>query len=638
MRIFLILLVKIALFSYPVFSLESGSNGDYRKINKQIADSLLDKGWQVLSSEPAMARSLAQKARLHISDEDIEGRITIFSLTGISYYIQANFNKASDYHLQAMELAVASAQPLYVAHAYNNLGLVNFRLGNVKDALDLYLLAISYYNDLGEERKKANTLNNIGVLYVSINNYEKALSHYDLAYEGFSLTADSIGLAAIWNNLGSLHLKQNNIDSAFFYLYKAIDQETRNQNKFGLASGYAEIAAVYYHLENYQAALENYQKSWSMATGVNNSYQQAGSLLGSASCYLVTGNTELALRDASMAMEIADQIDTDQLRLEVHDIYSKIYEKQGDTDSSLHHLRIFVDLNESILEQSKVHQIYNQEILHLSNVREIQNLHIQRQDLEISRKNNFIILIGLAFVLIIASSVLLYYNHHYRQVARHQREVTDLIGKKSRAAREAEIQERKRIGLELHDGLGQRLSLARLSISTLLQKDKLPEDSRLELMETALVSVDQAFHELRDISRNLTPSSISRAGLVQALREMAGQVNQSRHIKVRSEFIGINGHMDNLIENAMYRAAQELINNTIKHAQASEIYLQLIRDDKELTLIVEDNGKGFNEQDINLLSGGGLKGIKSKVENLGGNVFIDTFQNRGTIVTIAIPI
>ncbi len=622
----------VLLFTFFISTASAGLQTD-----KEVADSLLSQSWNILASNPAGARELASTALLHITDNDTEERITILSLTGISYFIQANYAKASDYHLKALRLAAESKKPIKIANAYNNLGIVNFRSGNLKDALEMYMRALEYYNDLDDERKKANTLNNIGVLYTTINNYPKALHHFTLAYKGFRKTDDNMGLAAYWNNLGSLHFKQNNIDSAFFYLNNAIELETKTNNSFGLSSVYSEVAAVHFFLEDYHAALDYYQRSCSIAFQINHSYQQAGALLGSANSLLMLGNIEPALSDAAMAMDIADQIDTDQLRLEVHSLYSQIFEEKGDIDSSLKHLRIAVELNDSIFDKSKIHQIYNQEILLLSQTSEIQNLQILSKDMQLSRKNTVIMLISLAFMLTLAGSVLLYYNYHYRQIARHQKDIAELTEKKSRAAVEAEIQERKRIGLELHDGLGQRLSLARLSMSTILQKSNLPDNKKVELLETAILAVDYAFSELRDISRNLTPSPLTRGGLADALRKLAGQVNQSSVIKARSEFIGMNEPLDDLIENAIYRSAQELINNVIKHAGATEIYLQLIKDEKELTLIVEDNGRGFNENDIKLLSGGGLKGIRSKIENLGGNLFIDAFPQRGTLVSIIIP-
>jgi signal transduction histidine kinase len=81
-----------------------------------------------------------------------------------------------------------------------------------------------------------------------------------------------------------------------------------------------------------------------------------------------------------------------------------------------------------------------------------------------------------------------------------------------------------------------------------------------------------------------------------------------------------------------------LLNNAIKHANAKGFFIQLVRSEKEITLMVEDNGRGFSKENTFILPGGGLNNIRSRVENLDGNIFIDAMENRGTIITIVIPI
>lgn len=606
--------------------------------NKAIVDSLFSKSWALLASDPEGARNMASGIPPFISPDDLTSKLRLLNLTGISYFIQANYKKATEYHMEALSLSMDNEENLMVAHAYNNLGLTNFRSGNYNDAIDFFLNAIRYYEDLGDIRNKASSNNNMGILYAGIDNFEKAHFHYDEAYKGFVIENDSIGIAALWSNRGSLFLKQEKVDSAFLFLDKAIEMEIITGNKFGLSSSYGEVAEVYFYQENYEKAHEYFSKSADIAVEVNHSYQHAVAQMGMAKTWLKLGKTRNALKNAALAMEVAEHIDTDQLRLEVHQVFSNIFEATSDYKNSLEHYRKSMTLKESLMDQSKLHQIYNQEILHLSQAKEIQKLEIQRQDLQLSRKNTVILLITVAFMFSIAGVVLLYHNYRYRQIASHQKAIADLTETKSRAAVQAELQERKRIGQELHDGLGQMLSIARLNVSVIQQKSFLSEERKAELLNAALFSVDQAFNELRDISHNLAPSVLSEKGLASALKALAEQVNQSKSIKVKLEVFGIKGLLDNLIENTLYRATQELLNNSLKHAQPTEIFIQLVKNDSDITLIVEDNGRGFNEEKTLLLPGGGLQNIRSRVENLKGSIFVDALPKRGTIVTIVIPL
>jgi len=172
----------------------------------------------------------------------------------------------------------------------------------------------------------------------------------------------------------------------------------------------------------------------------------------------------------------------------------------------------------------------------------------------------------------------------------------------------------------------------------LQQKALLSDQRKKELLDAAIHSVDQAFNELRDISHNLAPSVLIQKGFAGAIRELADQINQSKHIKIQLEMYGIKDALDTLIENTLYRAVQELLNNAIKHANATNFFLQIVKGDHEITLMVEDNGKGFNMDDTLIMPGGGLYNLRSRVENLNGNIFIDTMESRGTIVTIVISL
>jgi signal transduction histidine kinase len=158
------------------------------------------------------------------------------------------------------------------------------------------------------------------------------------------------------------------------------------------------------------------------------------------------------------------------------------------------------------------------------------------------------------------------------------------------------------------------------------------------MLSSAITSVDAAFNELRTISHNLAPSVLSEKGLILAVKELVDQINRSSQIRVDLEIVGMNGSIDSLLENTIYRAIQELLNNAINHAKASDVFLQILKNESEITVMVEDIGKGFELNKTFISEGGGLSNIRSRVENLDGELFVDTMENRGTIITIVIPV
>jgi two-component system, NarL family, sensor kinase len=601
-------------------------------------DSIFGTGLELLYSKPDSARYYAQQALQIDGIENTNYQVRALNLLGASYNIESNFTLALDIYQQALEIAIELDDTLRISNLYNNLGIANLKIRNFNEALEFLLKAQHYYEIINDEDSKSSTINNIGLLYMEINNYDKALSYFRQAHDYALKRQDSLSISNSLTNFGVLYSNTGETDSAFKYMDKSIALNAKIDNQYGLTVVYIAKANVYNSLRDYENARALFYESLKVARKLNHSYQIATAIFGLASACLKLNELDESLQYAKNAMQIAEKGQHEKIIADVHSILAEVYEKMGNHENGLYHFRKHVELENEMINQNKLHQIYNLEIDHLNQAKEIQQLEIQRQELTISKKNNVILFIIFAFGLIIGGVYLLYLNQNHRREALHQKAITSLTEKKSRAAIEAEIQERQRIGQELHDGLGQMLSVARLSISAMQQKAFLTEQRKNELLDAAIESVDKAFYELRDISHNLAPSALSEKGLLGALKDLTDQVNKSNHIKAHFETYGMNGALDPIMENTLYRAVQELLNNAIKHANAKGFFIQLVRSEKEITLMVEDNGRGFSKENTFILPGGGLNNIRSRVENLDGNIFIDAMENRGTIITIVIPI
>jgi two-component system, NarL family, sensor kinase len=641
-RIFMItatLLILIQPSQGGIFSHPKPDQKDLLTIKWQTKfDSLFNTGLSLLYSNPDSAKYYAMAA-LEIEEiVNTKRHIRALNLLGAGFNLESNFSRALNIYLEALEVAVEIDDTLGIANIYNNLGIANMKLGNYSEALDYLFQASTLYQSLNQGLPKAKAGNNIGLIYMEIKNYDKALEYFNEAYHYYLTQHDSLPLSNALTNFGVFYSNTGQVDSAFKYLNKSVEMNEMIDNQYGLSVVYIGIANLSQSNNEIEKAIHYFNKSLDYAVKLNHAYQMASAKLGLANAYLKLEDYENALKYADEAIEIAETNNHEKLATDLHTTLSAVYEAMGNHKLALEHFRKYVELEKELINQTKLHQIYNIEIDYLNQAKEIQQLEIQRQELLLSKKNNVILFIIVAFVLIMGGVYLLYLNKIHRREATHQKTITSLTEKKSRAAIEAELQERSRIGQELHDGLGQMLSVARLSISALQQKSSLSEPRRQELLDNAMDSVDKAFYELRDISHNLAPSALTEKGLYGALKELSDQVNQSKHIKMNLETFGLNGSFDPLIENTLYRAAQELITNTLKHAQATVFSLQLVKSENEITLMVEDNGNGFCVEKTLSLPGGGLNNIRSRVENLNGNIFIDAMENRGTIVTIVIPV
>lgn len=644
------LCIHVPFFRFlPFFMLLVTISGFSENTNVRIAneswnltdvssDSIYKTAFDLLYSKPDSARLIIFQAILIDSINEKHNHSMKFNLLGTTYNIQNNHSQALNYYYKALKNAQQNSDTVGLGIIYNNIGVVYYSIGNYKDAMEYYLKALERFQLSLNKKNVASVYNNIGLLFNKLENIEKASRNFQSALENYQQIGDSIGISAALNNKGLMFAKIMNSDSAHYYFDIAIEISRRNNNIYGLCDSYLEKAGFYLQMDNTIDAKKYYILSRTLSQSTMQPYQEASSMLGLTQVLLNEGDLGSALDQASLALKIGESLNNQVLQYQCHEVLSQVYEKKGSLDKSLHHFRQYVNMKDELLNQTVLHQIYNLEISTLSEANAFQQLRIKSQGLSISKKNNLLVFIGVAFFLVIIGSYLLYLNYKHKQQVKLQQAIINLTEKKSRDAVAAEIQERQRIGRELHDGLGQILSVARLNLSVLHQKKQLTHYRKEELFDITFKSIDEAFNELRNISHNLAPTLLSEKGLIAALKNLSDIINRTNHLKMRVESFGFVTDLDSLTEHTLFRAIQELLNNVIKHANANLFTVQLIMSESEVTLMAEDDGIGFDINETMAKNGGGIKNIKSRVENLSGSIYVDSLANRGTIVSIIIPL
>ncbi len=194
--------------------------------------------------------------------------------------------------------------------------------------------------------------------------------------------------------------------------------------------------------------------------------------------------------------------------------------------------------------------------------------------------------------------------------------------------------ERQRIAQELHDGSGVALSALKMRLHVL--KDAIADEKK-DNINGLMKEVDRIYEDIRNISHNLMPKTLSKLGLYPAIEELVGQfrtaVPQIRfnyYRKITSNHFGENAKIN------IFRMIQELLTNVVKHADAREVSLQLITHNNALMISVEDDGKGFNLRETK--NGVGLTSVESRVQMLNGTLSIDTSPENGTFISIFLPL
>ncbi len=202
---------------------------------------------------------------------------------------------------------------------------------------------------------------------------------------------------------------------------------------------------------------------------------------------------------------------------------------------------------------------------------------------------------------------------------------------------QTEEKERKRFAKDLHDGLGPLLSSVKMSVSTLAQMNQ--DDASREIIENTELVINESIKSIKEISDNLSPHVLSNFGLVRALSNFINKINIAKTIRISLITELKDERFDPNVEVVLYRVVCELINNTIKHAQAKKINISLLIDSEYLTIVYKDDGKGFDVSKIVEQQGGngmGFSNIYSRINSLKGEINIESENKKGTQVTIKV--
>ncbi len=204
---------------------------------------------------------------------------------------------------------------------------------------------------------------------------------------------------------------------------------------------------------------------------------------------------------------------------------------------------------------------------------------------------------------------------------------------------ETEEREKRRFAMDVHDGLGALLSTLKIYV-TLLQKENKSEEDRTLLLNELKSNINEALHSAKSIANNLMPSTLEDYGLLPALDSFSKTVLRSGTIDIHITSEKNLPPLNKNTEINLYRICTELINNTLKHANAEKINVKISTAGKSLKLQYQDDGKGFDPGKLQRKGNGGhgLKNIMTRIQFLNGNLQFKSPGKGGTNVQIEIPV
>lgn len=208
----------------------------------------------------------------------------------------------------------------------------------------------------------------------------------------------------------------------------------------------------------------------------------------------------------------------------------------------------------------------------------------------------------------------------------------------SRLVLQAHEVERKRVSLDLHDGIGQSLYSILMTLN--MTTSKMSPEQKMFYLDEAKIMTSNAMKEVKEIAHSLRPSSLDDLGFFPALNTYVAQYKKTHQIDVKLTLIGDRERLNPEVETALYRICQESLTNAAKYAGASTIALTIHNNEFETVLTVQDDGIGFeidNYLKCCARKGIGLFSMKERAQLLGGTFLIHSAKNEGTTIIVQIP-
>ncbi|WP_234735003.1 sensor histidine kinase [Tellurirhabdus bombi] len=252
------------------------------------------------------------------------------------------------------------------------------------------------------------------------------------------------------------------------------------------------------------------------------------------------------------------------------------------------------------------------------------------------------IAVGTAVLLVMAIFIIVFVAYYQQKQIRQQLVMKDMQETYRKelmtATLQGQEQERRRIAQDLHDEIGTMLSVTKLSLNQLGRSIEKTDPASIILVQKTRSLLDETISNVRRISRDLVPTTLERFGLVAALEELAEKVISQGDIHIEIICPDTVTSLPSSLNLMLFRIAQELTNNAIKHAKAETIQIQLSCEPGQLNLSVIDDGHGFDLDEVlsDKRRGLGLRNIESRLSVVDGSVTFDVAKGRGSRVYVQV--
>ncbi len=546
-------------------------------------------------SQYEISHDFAQKA-IAVAGNINNDSLKAYSLTSISsyHYNKGNYDMAIEKSLSALKLFEKKPDITGILKTKVLMSQIYQLKNDLKKAETILQETILLFPKINDAKIRITTLHTLANVYGMEGKYREALALDSIGLNLCETEKASFLKSSLYDNMANCYMFSNRFAEAKKYFYLCLEIDSSFDNKKQMSDTYLNLGNLMLIQKKYREAKDYLNHSVSLAGSTGYKQGKFGALQLLSEVYKATNENEKALTALQMAYTVKDSI-------------------------------INKNTESKIVELETVYQTEKKE----------QQLKLQKA--EITKKNYLLWGLALVVVLLIVSAITFYRKRQILHKMNLQAAVMKQQDLATRAIINAEENERKRIAADLHDGVGQMMSAVKMNLSAFENEIHFTDNTQKITFEKLIGLVDESCKEIRSVSHQMMPNALLKTGLASAVKEFIDKID-NRIIKINLHTEGLNERLDGNTETVLYRVIQESVNNVIKHSEANNLDISLIKDADGISATVEDNGRGFDTKDKQKFEGIGLKNIISRVGFLKGTVDFDSSTGKGTLVAIHVPI
>lgn len=626
--------------------------------------------FQILSIIPAIGQANVDSLVniLETREISIGEKLELYKQIGVAYSY-FDYNRSMKYAEEGMTLAKKEKDKIKMSNFNHIMGLNHYTRTDYDSAIIYYNRALELAIEMEDVKHEGGLYTSIGSSYNQLSEFNTAMDYYLKALAINEALDNKTMCMTIMGNLSTLHRRMKNNDRAIYYLEQIMEMADELNYLPGKCRAYFDLGGIYKENKEYEKALEYELKVVEISRSINLKQYEIASIATVAEIYSEGfGEYIKAEEYANEAMIIANEFGDLSLQRAIWVILSDIYRKQGKFKESgelgLKALSIpskELGMNQKLLsnliwanilsgnkndaisyleDYENVTSEFNKKSLHESLSEMEVKYETEKKTLRIDaleKEKQLYLWLGLSGIILLSMLIgLLFYRHRLnlqnQRIA--EQKIKQLEQEKlliaTQAVLEGETAERLRLARDLHDGLGGMLSVIKLNLKD-IYNTHLEGEIYVNRFGKAIGMLDESIKELRRVAHHMMPESLIHFGLKVSLEDFCRAISIAHF-----QYLGKESRLDNRLEEMIYRCAYELVNNAIKHADATTINVQLLVDNKLIALTVYDDGKGFSPEDSK--AGTGLRNIQARVSVYNGKMSIRSTPGKGTETIVEIEL